>query len=895
MSACRVFLMLVLSIFLSLTKTFGQLTVFELTQVHRQEIKHIPSENGNHDVTNFILSEIARAIPRNIDMTSFAVDFRSMIQVKQLDSVNYTVFCELKDMRFSGDLLYRDINIAHILIPDLVDFQVSVQHKDNSGNLVFRENYQNIPLQNNMGYFTILQTGFKDVIPHSELTASIDRVSLIWGEDAKKNFQEIISVINDYFQSDIIIRQLHEILTGINLDETEKIAFNNIVLREAEKEFRQLRSRDFHQLLALWISDPVGYTRRMDELEKQMNTYRHTINSKLEQLDRLYFEQGINALRNEKYDTARHFFSKAIEYNPAYVPALTELAYLDYRKGFADSASLRIIHIFERTIISPEHRNRFTEVCRLVISMIEESVSRKILLQDFVEAEELLFHSQKICRLAPELNCSENTEKLMGRVKYGLYKSLIVVVEKAIEHKKFEIAATYINEAVQFQRENSAYIITSSEADQYIEVLFSSFLREIALMNQNRQFLRSLEKIEWLESYCLTNPVLNCSALTPEKSTALTGIYQQRLLKIEEDISKKNYKAAETRLLLLYDFVMIYDEIDFDFRYSKAEQEIWTFYYNSMIIEGINNLEYGFYEPALKKFIEASEIQEKFRLEKFRNFDSIGRKAAIPVLISNYNKSIQQSQNQSVLSLQKMSDEYRSVKERFGIVAVDSILRLQKQLNDIIFQRTCDSLSNHLNRLYFQADSLVNRQKFSVADSLLQEAESMCNVNPGCELSTSGIMDFRRKIRAGTEWEQEQKILEQMISEGQWEQAIQQFLVVDRISSSHLLFMWGVDRTALTEFIVSHKNIEFQLSGFEYFFETKQYDEAFLMLEHLRKMQYPVIKTEDLQKRLGLKLAVRDKIANSAANYKINILKYTEGEEYFLYFSKSYRRTWRRN
>jgi hypothetical protein len=527
--------------------------------------------------------------------------------------------------------------------------------------------------------------------------------------------------------------------------------------------------------------------------------------------------------------------------------------------------------------------------------MIEESVQRRIISQDFVEAEELLFHSQQICLLAPGLHCSDNTEMLMGRVKYGLYKSLIVVIEKAIEHKKFEIAATYINDAVQFQKENSAYIITSSEADQYIAILFSSFVREVALMNQNRQFVKALEKIEWLEAYCTSNPLLNCLAISPEKTTALNGIYQQRLLKIEDDISMKNFQAAETRLLLLYDFVMTHEEIDFDFRYSKAEKEIWTFYYNSMIIEGINNLEYDFFDPALKKFIAASEIQEKFRLEKYFNFDSLGRKAAIPVLITNYNKSIQQSHYQSNLSLQRMSEEYRSIKERFGIISVDTLIKLQKRLDDIIFQRTCDSLSNHTNRLYFQADSLVNRQKFSVADSLLLLAESICNDFPGCELSTSGIMEFRRKIRAGTEWEKEQKILEQMISDELWEQAIHQFLLVDRISSSHLLFMWGVERTPITEFITSYKNIGFILSGFEYFFEVKQYDEAFLMLEHLRKLQYPVAKTEELQKRLGLKLAVRDKIANPTANYRINILQYTEGEEYFLYFSKSYRKFWRRN
>jgi hypothetical protein len=127
-----------------------------------------------------------------------------------------------------------------------------------------------------------------------------------------------------------------------------------------------------------------------------------------------------------------------------------------------------------------------------------------------------------------------------------------------------------------------------------------------------------------------------------------------------------------------------------------------------------------------------------------------------------------------------------------------------------------------------------------------------------------------------------------------WREAILKYSVIDELSSNQYLFMWGVERNPLPQYISEQKNTKLILEGFEYFYEIKQYDNAFLMLDRLRLSSFPVIQTLEMQKRLGNKLAIRDKIQNPKSNFKINILKYTEGEEYFLYFSTSYRKTWRK-
>lgn len=66
-------------------------------------------------------------------------------------------------------------------------------------------------------------------------------------------------------------------------------------------------------------------------------------------------------------------------------------------------------------------------------------------------------------------------------------------------------------------------------------------------------------------------------------------------------------------------------------------------------------------------------------------------------------------------------------------------------------------------------------------------------------------------------------------------------------------------------------------------------------MKELMKHNYPVKYTKSIQYQLAAKMAIRDKITNPGSDYKINILKYTEGEKYLKYFKKKYKKTWKKN
>jgi hypothetical protein len=356
---------------------YAQPTIFEKTTGHFQLVKFVPEAVGSEKISNYIIGEIARSIPKNIEFTTFSVEFLSLIRLKKIDSTKYSVFGELKEMKFSGDLFYRNINIAHLLLPDYVDFQVIVRNANNTSEIAFEKTLNKVALSDNMGYFTILQTQFSDNNPNINYVASFENLKLLWDEPVKERFVKISSLINEYFKADKILENLNSTLQSINISQLERVAFNNIVLKDVEKEFSKLKQFNFPYELNLFQTDPIDFIQRMELLEHNIEQLRFQINKNLEQLDQMYYDKGIENMGSEKFDSAGYYFNKAIEYNLVFVPAIAEMAYLDYRKDHLDSAASRISFIHEYTIVSPEHQTRINEVTLLIINAIKRKCAEK--------------------------------------------------------------------------------------------------------------------------------------------------------------------------------------------------------------------------------------------------------------------------------------------------------------------------------------------------------------------------------------------------------------------------------------------------------------------------------------------------------------------------------------
>jgi hypothetical protein len=74
---------------------------------------------------------------------------------------------------------------------------------------------------------------------------------------------------------------------------------------------------------------------------------------------------------------------------------------------------------------------------------------------------------------------------------------------------------------------------------------------------------------------------------------------------------------------------------------------------------------------------------------------------------------------------------------------------------------------------------------------------------------------------------------------------------------------------------------------------NKKPHKAFELLSLLHKRGYPKNYSMQYQEKLGTQLAILDYEKNPSGNYKLNIMKYTEGNKWFKYFKKKYKKTWK--
>jgi len=824
--------------------SFAQNTIFNNTSNEKQTIKYSAEQVSEESRINVLISEIAKSIPKRPDFTQFVIDFAQEIKVRQIDTTTFSVFAELKNFNFSGDIIYREINISNVLLPDVVSFALQIFRKEKNGNVLIKTyNFSNRVLVNNLGYFTIADTMFNDTVKNHSYEAVINNLSFDYFEYSKTKFFETVNLIYEYYQFAQDLGAIRATLAQINPDNIERVAFHDVELRQVESWFSDVLSKNFFTKLNLHTNDPVRYKDKMNDLEVVIAKVRAEINKNLEGLDKLYHKRGINELKENNFKESMHFFSKAIELNPTYAPSLTEIAFLEYLKGDISKAATIIINIQNNTLPDDFTKDRINEVSSFILKEIKSLSEIQIEKQKFVESLNLLDTALVFCQVSPHLNCLDTIALLITKSKIGVYESYITVANKAMENKHFEISKTYLEAAISYQQENKTHIITLLKVENTFQTLANEYIKHIINLNSKKEFFKSFQFIKAFENLCKQRPNIKC------------------------------------------------DNLDF----INAEKTTQQYFYLSEINMGEKNLEFKFYEPAYNHFSNAYNLQGKYNLTPYEELKKLMKISAIPHLKEKIEKVNFGYERFSIGQIRDLYQHTDSVIKFLNIDKDTFLYPVFAKLKENLDKKICDSIKFDYYFYINDVEILITSKKFTETEKKIAQALDLVKNNAKCDIMPNEIIEINTSIQDAITWEKIMLSADTALFYSEYSKAVAQYRKAEsNYKEFDLKEKFNIIQKPIIDFFVESNDTGFFLYGINMFYSNKDYDDAFMLLEMLRSKNYPAEKTEEIQKKLGNKLAIRDKIKDENSNFRINILKYTEGEEFFSYFSKSYRKTWRR-
>lgn len=879
---------------LSFLPAQSQLTIFSQTSRHLKEINIL--ESGDNILNEKIRNELKKTNQTENQKFIIKVEFTTYISVQRLDSFNIRIFAEVKDLEIKDKLIFRDFDISEFIQANCFSYSLSVFRNEINFNHLERNFYsENQTVENRFGYYTFVNEDIQTIDTYREFSMELNFIELCDSKNSNFGLFSSINSIIEYYEAENELTRLKNKLDNIDIEVIERILFNKIVLNDLKNEIEILENKPFTKSLNLEIQDPINFNQKINELKNEIFRKKARLETSSQKIEYLFYTKGKDERAKGKQKEARYNFEKSLEFKPNYTFSLCELADIE----FENSNYLQALNYFKKTFrnqtLEENEQEKILKTWNKNKNKLNQFIDDKIKNQQFSEIQEITKTYKELCETANILNCDNQANLHIKNTLNGFYRSYLTVVEKAIEHKRFEIAKNYIELSAEYKRINSEYIEDNFEEEKLYEKLIEASINEIDNLLRQKRNDRAFETLNWTNELCKEKRVSKCNKLFITNRKTSTSIMQARLEIIEKDILASNFAQAQIRLQILYEMLKEFYDIKNEPEYKKAELIIEQHYYDLEIEEGLVLLQNEEYSKAFEKFKHAHQQQNKFGLKTHIKFDEYLKSTSIP-LVNNELSNL--FINIHTLSSQELEKESRRIEElisAFNLQKESSIIINFEKIEQELAQRRKSAETEKLKMLLTESEKLRKTLNFIASDSILKIVAEKIDYFYYSGIIEKEFEDTLSHYKKAVNWEYEYRLLKNLITIKKWENVLEQIESINLRIEKEELTEFGINKISLIEKLKQTKSEEFIEFSYNYHKKNENYE---ICLEITQLMSIKIsnyFRIRKYQRELGVLLAKRDFEKESNSDFKQKVKNYKTNNKIFCNFSKAYLRTIRRS
>jgi tetratricopeptide (TPR) repeat protein len=869
------------------------------------------NSNSKYFHSNQILLELSKSIPKRLEYTTFTVYYTQNIKINKQDSIHYQAIYELKNVYCEGDVLYRSFSVSDILIPALADFRINIYRKNNNspgglnsnnpggntaqGTLIQSNSFENVALKSNLGYYELLKMDFQDTIADLLYDFKIDNIAFYHNQDAVKTFRTRQNLIDIYYNSDPLMSDMLARLISFDFSDIDKLPYYDIKLREIEQELTELNTYNLSQNLSLAQNDPVNFINKYNEISAETHRKRTDINELLANLDQIFHQRGMDYLIMGKIDIAVEYFNKAIQVNQFYAPSHYQIAKLNYNNGEIDAAAETVTLALAKMNPDPNTHNLFVDLAKAIYNKYFSTGKALIAEKKFSEANETLERCKIFCTTTPGIFCEEDLEKAIAEAKYGIFQSYLNVVDKAIENDKLQMAQTYTEEARKYQQANSSYIISDVEISNAYQKIVNKYAKLATISNQALNYDNALEYTAEAEKICSAEEKVTCEEkIREQKVIALKGKYNQTISAAQNAYNNEKYTKAETYIHQAQNFRTInatyLDE-------SILEKELMTKiqyeFYQEKIAIGKQKYAKEDFTTALNSFTDAEELSREYPFSTYDSLQYFIKASAKPIILSEIEEGnmkvwgnyLSEAREIYTIALQKQKQYYLDKDKEINTNLAE--------LKSKIFDQECTNAQAEFDKFVEQARQKIQEISYIVANDYLDQAQQVSIQNTSCSISDQVVLDIKQRIRPAITYQKLLVEVNEDINRRSYASAHEKHNQAGIYYNEQNLINFNLTHINFEDKAIQTNDNNFIAYCCQSNINNKESRKAFKLLSLLCKRGYPKNSAREFQEKLGTQLAILDYEESPAGNYKLNIMKYTEGDKWFKYFKKKYKKTWK--
>ncbi|MFP4288819.1 MAG: hypothetical protein ACLFQS_06150 [Bacteroidales bacterium] len=503
---------------------------------YEKDFSFLPGRNsGSGQISNDLLQILAEGNQKLRVYINYS--FSASVSVEKRMTAD-SVFLNIKvnNPAISGTHQYRDFDLSSWLMPGSLRLHIDVT--DNNGDLIKKEIVEDINWKDASAPITY-SFALEKVSRNGTVEWLINQAEFYYPVQYAEKVALLHESLSWYYAAPEKIGNIRRMISPLDAENPETLILQEFTLCEAEHLLAEMRSSSLRFVPDEAGKDPLSIQNELDNIAFVLIQLRQKFNYSLSRIDSLFYHQGIGFVYEEKQDSAKLFFEKALTYNSMHIPARAALVRYDIKDDNAEMA-LKRMEYFSQDFGVP---SIWKDSAQVVLSEIYDHQTEKSmkLMEDgrFLDATNLLIRFNDFCSESFIWSCPSSLYDFLSMAHYGMYRSYLSVAERALQSENYSFSVEYAENAMNYAGKHDRYINDVSGLYDLLQKVVNGYLENVEFFSERKDFASALKSIDDAIALCEKYPSLICDVGLSEKKELLAqNLSSPQNILMQFDISR---------------------------------------------------------------------------------------------------------------------------------------------------------------------------------------------------------------------------------------------------------------------------------------------------------------------------------------------------------------------
>jgi len=458
----------------------------------------------------------------------------------------------------------------------------------------------------------------------------------------------------------------------------------------------------------------------------------------------------------------------------------------------------------------------------------------------------------------------------------------------AYEDKDFDESMSLLNSFFLLQNidkdlwDNSIYLAKDVE---------SAKIKDTRTQISQQYFQEALLSLEKISGFCknIRNYICNDS-INILRANCHNNIYQKLISEAHYEYKATKFSVALLTVEKAINYQAQYAEyVNSNNQAISLKQQIKADQYLSLVKNGKASFAAKNYYDAFSNFSEAIGIEKYYSVKNDKQLPDLLKKSKLELLLidaDNTEKIVATNDlHRARIQLNKILDEQREY------LLTDN-LKLNKKIESLknsIFSQQCKIAQTSYDKNITDAQNKANIGTYIESVQLFKNAISVSESNIDCQLNVEVAKNGIKTYENASKYQEDIIKCNNLVSRKKYSEATTMYSNLSTFYNQNKLEIFKIEHKPLHLYI-SQFTAEYIEYGTTYLVNSRDFKNAFFLLNELKIKDFKKSKTEIVQEVIAREFAIADFKENPKVNYKLKIAEYTKDDSWFKYFNKEYKK-----